>query len=127
MTSGFSPLTPMFAAIVDLGQTTRLRNIDLVTDRNSLRKLYRWATGVADRDFRIDVELVGNTCLFTRREEADIEFIDTFRGYGQEYKDVATMLSKGSENATGHHRIIALVRCTLLTFTSAASKQFPVP
>jgi hypothetical protein len=81
MGSAASPLIPMFAAIDDLGGYN-FKGLDLVTDRNNLRKLLRWATGVATgNDFRIDVDLAGQTCLFTRCEEKDAEVVEGFKGY----------------------------------------------
>jgi hypothetical protein len=102
-----SPLAPIFAAIDDLGGYD-FSKLDFVSDRNSLRKLYRWSTGVAE-DFRIDVELAGQTCLFTRREEKDSETIVGFRGFGRQYEKAATRAAPGCERATSHHRIITIV------------------
>ncbi|KAG9013886.1 hypothetical protein FRB94_004266 [Tulasnella sp. JGI-2019a] len=104
-----SPLTPIFAALQDLGKLEKLRGLDLVTDRNNLRKLLRWATRASGlEDFRIDVEVAGGTVLFTRTEKRDATFINGFQGYGHEYEKAATTQPLGSERATGHHRIISL-------------------
>jgi hypothetical protein len=112
-----SPLTPIFAAIDDLGGYD-FSGLDLVSDRNNLRKLFRWATGVADeKDFRIDIELAGKTCLFTRREEKDAETIIGFKGFGHNYEKAATRPAPGCETATGHHRIIAIVTSMLMSHT----------
>ncbi|KAG9013884.1 hypothetical protein FRB94_004264 [Tulasnella sp. JGI-2019a] len=109
MGASHSPLAPMFAAIQDLGKTEKLRGLDLVTDRNSLRKLLRWATRAGGlKDFRIDIEVARGTVLFTRTEEEDSEVFDGFRGFGQEYLKHATAPMPGSEMATGHHRIITM-------------------
>jgi len=103
-----SPLTPIFAAIDDLGGFD-FTGLDLISDRNNLRKLFRWATGAADeKDFRIDIELAGQTCLFTRTEENDSETVTGFRGFGHEYEKAATRFPPGCERTTGHHRIISI-------------------
>ena len=106
-----SPLTPIFAAIDDFhGNEYDFSGIDIVSDRNNLRKLFRWATGVADeKDFRIDIDLAGQTCLFTRREEKNAETVLGFKGFGHEYEKAATRLAPGCERTTGHHRIISIV------------------
>jgi len=105
-----SPLTPIFAAIDDFhGNEYDFSGIDIVSDRNNLRKLFRWATGVADeKDFRIDIDLAGQTCLFTRREEKNAETVLGFKGFGHEYEKAATRLAPGCERTTGHHRIISI-------------------
>jgi hypothetical protein len=104
-----SPLAPLFAAVDDLGAYD-FTGLDFVSDRNNLRKLFRWTQGVSSEDFRIDVELAGQTCLFTRRDEKDAETITGFRGFGHEYEKAATRLPPGCERATSHHRIISMVR-----------------
>jgi hypothetical protein len=108
-----SPLTPLFVAIDAYHGTadkTEYKLFDVVSDRNNLRKLLRWATGSADaKDFRIDIDLAGNTCLFTRTEPKDHEFVSSFRGFGHEYEKAAVRLPKGCEAATAHHRIISMV------------------
>jgi hypothetical protein len=105
-----SPLTPIFAAVDSLGGYN-YASLDLVSDRNNLRKLLRWATGVAgEKDFRIDVERAGKTCLFTKREDKDSEYVVGFKGFGHEYEKAATRLAGGCEKATGHHRIVSIVR-----------------
>jgi hypothetical protein len=110
-----SPLTPIFAAIDDLGGYD-FSGIDIVSDRNNLRKLFSWSTGaVEQKDFRIDVELAGETCLFTRREEKDAETIVGFQGFGRQYEKAATRPSRGCEMSTGHHRIISIV-CQFIFF-----------
>jgi hypothetical protein len=118
-----SPLSPLFAAIDDLGGYD-YKSLDLVTDRNNLRKLLRWATGTASEGFRIDIDVAGQTCLFTRREEKDTEVIQGFRGFGHEYEKAATRSPSGYEKATGHHRIISMVRPLALKAQSGPLSLF---
>ena len=104
-----SPLLPIFAAIDTLRDNFPYRDLDLVTDRNSLRKLLRCIDQQSNRAFRIDIDLVGKTCLFTRREESSMETINEFRGYGHEYEKAATKSRRGSEGEVSHHRIVTYV------------------
>ena len=106
-----SPLFPIFAAIDTLQENFPYRDLDLVTDRNNLRKLLRCIDQQHDKAFRIDVDLAGKTCLLTRREEIMMETINEFRGYGHEYENGATTPHRGSEEEIGHHRIITYVSC----------------
>ena len=91
------------------------KEFDLVSDRNNLRKLLKWvSTSGSSDDFRIDVECRGEkTMLFTRFEVKDFENIIEFRGYGHQYEKAATKAAKGLEDATGHYRIISMVRAHL--------------
>ncbi|EIW75634.1 hypothetical protein CONPUDRAFT_169416 [Coniophora puteana RWD-64-598 SS2] len=126
MGSNASPLSPLFASIETMygsnsGVDTSHRggfdyaSLDVITDRNNLRKLLRWvsgpgtaANGRAAEAFRIDVQRVGKTCVFTRRDAQVREYITGFRGYGHEYEKASTKLAEGCEDATGHHRVVRM-------------------
>jgi len=101
-----SPMLPLFAAIDAMHDDYAYKELDLVTDRNGLRKLLRYIDNAdAEDNFRIDIDLVGKTCLFTRQEE------DTVRGgqnigYGNEYLKAATRVPSGCEKMLDHNRII---------------------
>ncbi|KAI6006616.1 hypothetical protein F5J12DRAFT_101327 [Pisolithus orientalis] len=102
-----SALIPIFAAVDSLHDDFRYRDFDLVTDRNNLRKLLRCIDGQHEKTFRIDLDVLGKTCLFTRREETLAETLTEFRGYGHEYEMAATKPRRGSEDEISHHRIIS--------------------
>lgn len=104
-----SPMLPLFAAIDALHDNYPYKDFDLVTDRNGLRKLLRYIDNVhTEDDFRIDVDLVGKTCLFTRQEEnATLSIQNT--GYGNEYLKATTRVPPGCEEMLDHHRIITYV------------------
>ncbi|KAI6038190.1 hypothetical protein EDC04DRAFT_2868498 [Pisolithus marmoratus] len=104
---GRSPLIPIFAAIDSMHIDFRYRDLDLITGRNSLRKLLRCIDQQHDKTFRIDVDLLGKTCLLTRCEETLTDTINEFRGYGQEYELAATKARRGSEKDISHYRIIS--------------------
>jgi hypothetical protein len=99
-------MLPLFAAIDALHDDFPYKDIDLVTDRNGLRKLLRYIDNERTKDnFRIDVDLVGKTCLFTRREE-NTALVGQYTGYGNEYLKAATRTPSGCEKMLDHHRII---------------------
>ncbi|KAH7087974.1 hypothetical protein BKA62DRAFT_729005 [Auriculariales sp. MPI-PUGE-AT-0066] len=80
----------------------KFSSLDIVASRNVLRKLLRWIQGGSDiRDFRIDVDLVGETVLLTRRE-AQTEYKSS--GYGKSFEKAMT---SHDPIETGHHRIVA--------------------
>jgi len=90
------------------GETFDWATVDLISDRNGLRKLLRWIGGAADmRPFRIDLQLAGKkTVLFNRWEK---RYREDFSGYtyGFNFEKASTMHAKDCEESTGHHRIIS--------------------
>ena len=104
-----SPMLPLFAAIDAMHDDFAYKELDLVTDRNGLRKLLRYIDNMEiDDNFRIDVDLAGNTCLFTRQEE-NTAVAGQNIGYGNEYLKAATRVPSGCEEMLDHHRIITYV------------------
>lgn len=84
------------------------KTLDVVTDRNNLRKLLRVISQDSFEPFRIDIELVGNTLLLTRWESDTEEYITEFRGFGHEFEKAFTTpktVARG-QTSSGHHRII---------------------
>ncbi|CAL1713706.1 unnamed protein product [Somion occarium] len=89
-------------------------SVDIVTDRNSLRKLLRWIdfveTGAYWKrppwDFRIDTQLVGQkTIILQRWQESAFQTVD-WGSYGETYETAATRSAEGFKGSLGHHRII---------------------
>lgn len=119
--TNLSTLSPLFAAIDALhgprGIMSRpgasdvlsgnfdYKSLDLITDRNNLRKLLRWVNGSSDR-FRIDVECGENgTVVFTRRE--DRHTVHANGGLGHQYEKASTRPVRRLEHATGYHHIVS--------------------
>ncbi|KAG8740774.1 hypothetical protein FRC12_015880 [Ceratobasidium sp. 428] len=123
-----SPLEPMIratSAIQEaLGDSPSLSDegVDIVTDRNNLRKLMRFicANG-PNRDtrknrtheFRIDAQLApnGKTLVLTRYEENAVDYSTAFKGYGHSFEEVVTTeclppTAVSDRKITGYHRII---------------------
>lgn len=130
-----NPLEPMTRAISvtqkALGNDFKLADecIDIVTDRNNLRKLMRFigATGPNRdlrpnyyREFRIDVQLAPNnrTLVLTRHDESAVDTSTRFKGYGHNFEratsiEPAPLVAANNTRthisrlkSTGYHRII---------------------
>lgn len=100
-----SPLEPLFRSLYSQKPDFQIGDIDLVTDRNNIRKLLRFVKGSSTDKFEIQVEIVGSkTALFTRVEEKTTDFIQGFRGFGHNFEKAYT---KGPAGSTGHHRIVS--------------------
>ena len=112
------PLLPLFAAADAIHDNSKdapvdWPSVDVVTDRNGLRKLLRWlnpSEGREVRDFRIDVELVGaNTIVLTRWEGRTRE-PPIGKSYGFAFEAATARAAPGCPSS-GHHRTITYVRC----------------
>jgi hypothetical protein len=82
-------------------------SVDIITDRNGLRKLLRWIEQTeALKDFRIDLQLAGEkTVLFNRWEPQHVE--PGFPGsFGHSFEESQTVPAPGCEDGDGHHRIV---------------------
>jgi hypothetical protein len=92
--------------------TFDFKSIDIITDRNNLRKLLKWISG--DRaSFRIDVQRVGNTVLFQRWDEKILDV--AIHGYGREFELASTVVAPGCIGTAGHYRMVTYVRTIYLS------------
>ncbi|KAK1753944.1 hypothetical protein QBC47DRAFT_385247 [Echria macrotheca] len=131
-----SPLEPLFRALLIENPSLSLRDIDLVTDRNNLRKLLRFIQGSSSADpFQIRVEAVSDgdgdgdatttttttTTLFTRVEPKVVDNVQGFRGYGHNFEKAYT--TKKDARMNGYHRVAAYtfggLRCVVRHETDA--------
>ncbi|KAF8313260.1 hypothetical protein DL93DRAFT_2167965 [Clavulina sp. PMI_390] len=99
-----SPLIPLVESVRFLNPSFDFSMIDIVTNRNNLRKLLEWIQGSKD-EFRINIQRAGNgTVLFTRWE--DQVSMRAAAGYGFEFKKDMTDPSD-RRPPDHHHRTIA--------------------
>ncbi|KAI9450773.1 hypothetical protein BJY52DRAFT_1125724 [Lactarius psammicola] len=108
------PMLPLFAAADAIHGSKAAPapvdwpTVDVITDRNGLRKLLRWlnpSPGREVRDFRIDVQLVGTKTLVLGRWEGRTREPPTSRTYGFGFEDATTRAAPGCPSS-GHHRAI---------------------
>jgi hypothetical protein len=106
-----SPLEPLFRALYITNPSYDIQSIDVVTDRNNIRKLLSFIDPSSTRNglekFTINVEVTKNTAIFCRQETATQEFIGPheFKGFGHEFEKANT--TSQISGSTGHHRIIS--------------------
>ncbi|ERF75695.1 hypothetical protein EPUS_01525 [Endocarpon pusillum Z07020] len=102
------PFEPLFRALQVMKPEFSLNDIDLVTNRNSLRKLFDFVKGRARDSFRIDLHMVQKTLFLTRRERNTREIIYGSRdsGYGHNFEHTFSTPEPGIEDSASHHRVI---------------------
>ena len=100
-----SPLEPLFRAVYAHKPDFDIREIDVVTDRNNVRKLLRFIQASSNECFEIQVEIAGGTtALFTRVEPETKQTIHGFHGFGHNFEKAYTKSLVGS---TGYYRVIS--------------------
>ncbi|CAI7607388.1 unnamed protein product [Penicillium glandicola] len=106
-----SPLEPLFRALYIEKPSFDINSIDVVTDRNNVRKLLSFVNPTQSRygleAFTIEVDMTAQTAIFCRAETATYEVIGPgeFRGFGREFEKSYTI--NQVRDSTGHHRIIS--------------------
>lgn len=106
-----SPLEPLFRSLYITNPSFDIRSIDVVTDRNNIRKLLSFVDPGSTRNrfepFTISIEVTKTTAIFCREETVTHEVLGPrdFRGFGHEFEKVYT--TSQISGSTGHHRIIS--------------------
>ena len=87
---------------------TLFDNVDIVVNRNSLRKLFEFAKDKRQDPFCMGLDMVQNTLFVSRREKHNSRIIrgSPNSGYGHSFEQTFTESLPGLENSTSHHRII---------------------
>jgi len=97
------PLESLFAAVSVCTPEFDFGNVDLVTDRNNLRKLARFAVNDPDLDsnFTINGLRIGDTMIFERVDPEDE--LPRYPGFGHDFE------KKFTNNASGliYHRVVS--------------------
>jgi hypothetical protein len=106
-----SPLEPLFRALYITNPLYNIRSVDIITDRNNIRKLLSFINPGSTRNglgtFTINIEITKNTAIFCRKEAATHEFIrpQEFRDHSHEFEKANT--TNQISSSTGHYRIIS--------------------
>lgn len=108
------PLLPLLKAVDHLQPKFKWASIDIITDRDNLRKLMRWVCGSTKADFRINIQRVGKgTVLLESWQSENTVSLNpiTCKTYGPNFEHASTKSVNGCEKSRGHHRIIHYVNC----------------
>lgn len=106
-----SPLEPLFRSLYTEKPSYNIHQVDLITDRNNVRKLLSFINPDLSRNgvepFTIEIEVTSNTAIFCRAETETHTFIGPheFKGYGHEFEKAFTKTQV--PGSSGHHRIIS--------------------
>jgi hypothetical protein len=101
-----------FASLRIMQPTYSLASTFLVIERNSLRKLFDFASGHSRGDWRIVAEVVNKTLFLTRWERNQQSFLTGTckpgdkAGYGHSFEDIFLQPEKNKQGSCAHHRIV---------------------
>ena len=86
----------------------RFDDVDLITNRNNLRKLLQWIEGAARHDFRIDLDRVNGTLLMTPWESNDSVLCSGSHNpaYGSNFEKNFSSHQEDLVDCTSHRRVI---------------------
>jgi hypothetical protein len=79
--------------------------VDIFGCGSTIGNLMRFA-GSEPRPFRFDVDVIGDTVFFIRRESSPTEIIKDLRGYGHTFPNAYTTWDVEVRNSCSHQRIV---------------------
>jgi hypothetical protein len=98
------PMAPVVHAVLEEDPEYPTADIDLFACGSTLGNLLRFARGI-DKAFRFNVEVIGNTVFFVRKENDPKELIEGVRGFGHTFPEAYTTWDN-LKNSVSHQRII---------------------
>lgn len=102
------PFEPAFRALSIARPEANLDDIDIIVNRNSLRKFLEFAGGRRRDPWRMDLHLVKDTLFISRKEMNALAMVRGTgnSGYGHNFEKAFTKSGQGLENSSSHHRVI---------------------
>lgn len=99
------PMEPTFRSLQAMQPYYDLQAVDLVGCGSTIGNLLRFA-GSQWKTFRFDVDVVGDTVVFIRKETSPTEVIAGLYGYGHTFPEAYTTWDSEVQSSCSHQRII---------------------
>ncbi|KXH68194.1 hypothetical protein CSAL01_11478 [Colletotrichum salicis] len=102
------PFAPLFRATASMNHSFRFDDVDILVNRNSLRKLLNFSAGRRQDSFRVSLHLVHRTLVIERCERTARELVSGSKnsGWGRNFERMFTKYPPGLEDSTAHHRAL---------------------
>ncbi|KAF5845264.1 hypothetical protein GGP41_002872 [Bipolaris sorokiniana] len=102
------PFEPAFRALSLMNPETSLTAVDILANRNSLRKLLDLSAGKKLDPFCMGLNLINNTLVISRKERTAQHMVHGApnSGYGHNFERAFTTPDKDLGNSSSHHRVI---------------------
>ncbi|KAJ4366752.1 hypothetical protein N0V95_000081 [Ascochyta clinopodiicola] len=91
-----------------MNRSAHLDDVDIIVNRNSLRKFLDFAAGRRQDPFRVDLHMVKDTLFISRKEKTARRMIHgaANSGYGHSFETTFTKPQAGLDQSSSHHRVI---------------------
>jgi hypothetical protein len=99
------PLEPTFRSLQAMQPHYNLQAVDVVGCGSTIGNLLRCA-GSEQKSFRFDVDVIGDTVLFIRKESSPTELITGLQGYGHTFPEAYTTWDTEVRGSCSHQRVI---------------------
>lgn len=99
------PMEPTFRSLQAMQPSYDLRGVDVVGCGSTIGNLLRFARSER-KTFRFDVDVIGDTVVFVRKESTPTELITDLQGYGHTFPEAYTTWDSEVRNSCSHQRII---------------------
>ncbi|KAJ6787649.1 hypothetical protein PWT90_06884 [Aphanocladium album] len=112
------PFEIVFRATEIVNPQFSFHDVDVVVNRNSLRKLLEFCDGKVSESFKVNLLLVKNTLFIERCESSAVKLLygSAQSGWGRNFEKACTT-SKGRDESQGHHRVLCYpigeIRCVV--------------
>ncbi|RYO59447.1 hypothetical protein AA0116_g6436 [Alternaria tenuissima] len=102
------PFEPAFAALAVMKPNALLDEVDIIVNRNSLRKLLDFSAGKKLDAFCMGLHMIDKTLVISRKERNAQQMIHgaSNAGYGHNFEKTFTKPDHGMGNSSSHHRVI---------------------
>ncbi|ROV91345.1 hypothetical protein VMCG_09679 [Cytospora schulzeri] len=102
------PFEVVFHAVEKMEPTFRFDSIDVLLNRNSLRKFFDFCMGRTQDSFRVNLFLVNNTLIIERCVKSPKEYLNNSggSGFGHNFEQATTRLPPGLQDSSSHHRVL---------------------
>ncbi|KAF2260256.1 hypothetical protein CC78DRAFT_562292 [Lojkania enalia] len=99
------PTEPAVEALLKTDPEFHTSVIDIFACGSTLGNLLRFVRSL-DKSFRFDVEVIGNTVFFVRKENTPTEEIEGIHGYGHSFPEAYTSWEKDVKGSETHQRLV---------------------
>jgi hypothetical protein len=98
-------MAPVIQSVLDVHPDFPTANTDIVACGSTMGNLLRFVRG-QEKAFRFDVQTIGNTVFFVRKENDPRETIPNVRGYGHSFPEANTTWENEVKSSDTHQRIV---------------------